>query len=81
MILSETRTAIVETAKYGESRPVIVVLENGRRTPGQWFATTIAESTACTISIDFSAHWDLTETETALLIGFAIDILKSRGLR
>lgn len=74
--LSETRTAQVETDKYGADRPVLVVFENGRRTPGQWFAETIAARTPSTpISIDFGAGWNLTTGESALLFGFAVGVL------
>lgn len=80
--LSATHTAEVETTRYGADRPVIVVYENGRRTPGQWFAETIAEGGPSKYSdglyIDFGAGWKLDANEAALLFGFAVGVLAAR---
>jgi hypothetical protein len=76
--LSENRTAKVE--EY-QGRPTIRVYENGRKTPGSWFAHTLAERpmNIGPIAIDFGARWNLTLDETALLVGFAVGVLAMRG--
>lgn len=76
--LSDTHTAITEQSRYSTFKPdmpVIVVLENGRRTPGQWYADTIAASGNDEIYIDFGANWKLNATESALLKGFAMGVV------
>lgn len=81
--LSTIHTAQVETSHYGEDRPVIVVFENGRRTPGQWFASTIVERGPAVrpLAIDFGANWWLTGGEAALLYGFAVGVLAAAEQR
>ncbi len=80
--LSEKHTAEVETAHYGADRPVIRVLEDGRKTPGQWFAETLVEGGPSKYSdglfIDFGAGWKLDAGEAALLYGFAVGVLAAR---
>lgn len=66
--LSATRKASVE--EYN-GKATIRVSENGRRTPGSWYAETIGSSAARIISIDFGQGWNLTEDESARLIEFA----------
>lgn len=75
--LSDTHTATTEKARssFKADMPVIVVFENGRRTPGQWYADTIAASTADEIYLDFGAGWKLNRNETALLKGFAMGVV------
>ena len=68
IVLSTKRTAAV--GDY-HGQPTVVVYEMGRMTPGQWYADTIAASTATRISIDAGQNWELTEEETILLIAFA----------
>lgn len=80
--LSDTHTAITEASnsKFKPEMPVIVVFENGRRTPGQWYADTIAESTSDEIFIDFGQGWKLDKNETALLKGFAMGVQRAAEL-
>lgn len=80
--LSETRTAVAEPARsnFKPGMPIVVVFENGRRTPGQWYADTIAATTADRVSIDFGAGWTLSANETALLRGFAMGVVAAAKL-
>ena len=76
--LSDTHTAIIEpgrSATFKPGMPVIVVLENGRRTPGQWYADTIAHSDSTELYLDFGANWKLNGNETAILKGFAMGVV------
>lgn len=80
-VLDADYTAIVETKHYGDDRPVIVVLQNGRRTPGQWFASTLCERPASgPLYIDSGARWTLSSDAAEKLYAFALQVLVDAGL-
>ena len=69
--LSQKRAA--HTGEY-HGKTTVAVTEEGRLTPGQWFAATIAQSDATEIYIDFGQGWKLDKNETAILKGFAMGV-------
>lgn len=80
--LSAKHTADVTSARDlldRIERPVIRVFEDGRLTPGQWYAETLVEGGpskyADGLYIDFGAGWKLDANEAALLYGFAVGVL------
>lgn len=78
--LSDKYTATVE--EYN-GKPTVRVLQDGRRTPGSWFATTIVERgpSAGELFIDFGANWKLDANEAALLFGFAVGVLAAAAIK
>lgn len=76
--LNADYTAIVETSRYGDDKPVIVLLQNGRRTPGQWFASTLCEHEANgPLYIDYGANWKIDADANRTLRAFAAQVLKA----
>ena len=85
LTLNDEYTAITEPSRYPNFKPdvpVIVLLQNGLRTPGQWYADTIADRVPDgPLYIDFGANWKIDANAHALLYGFAVGVLVQAGLR
>ena len=80
--LNDRYTAEVDVTRYGTDRPVIVVRQDGHRTPGQWFASTIASrpNPHAPLDIDSGARWTLDAECATKLYAFAIQTLVDNGL-
>lgn len=77
IILDESYTAEVETSLRGEAHPVIVVRQDGRRTPGSWFAETLAGSARnprTPVAIDAGAGWTLSPDASEKLMRYAVAV-------
>jgi hypothetical protein len=75
--LTDRYAAYVETKDYGPDRPVVVVTQEGNRTPGQWFASTLIERGEPTgpLFIDYGAGWKLDTASHKALYFFAQAVL------